>query len=114
MSIINEEIEELIKQKVHLEILRKAVEFDRAALKQTKMKRIYNRLFDHIMDQIAEALQEIKKELHRAQAQILEEEQRSKDRRIVYRYQGYIFEKEYFNPLIKIECENLLATLLKL
>lgn len=114
MSIINEEIEALIKQKVHLEILRKALEWDRTVLQQTKMKRVYYRLFDHIHEQITESLRDIKKELHHAQAKILQEEQRLNDRRVVYQYQGYIFEKEYLNPLIKIECENLLANFFNL
>jgi len=114
MSIVNEEIEELVKKKVHLEILRKALEWDRAAFQQTKFQRVYHRLFDHVIEQIGETLHEIKKELHHKQAKIIEEEQRPQDRRVVFRYKGYIFEKEYFNPLIKIECEKLLKSFFKL
>lgn len=114
MSILNEEVEDLIKKKVHLDILRTALEWDRYHLYQTKMQRVYDRLLDHVMEGITEELRNIKERLKLYQAKIIQEEQRKKDRLVIYRHQGYIFEKQYFNPLIKIECEKLLEKYLNL
>lgn len=110
MSILNEEVEDLIHQKVHLEVLRKVLEWDRYQLQHTKMKRIYYQLFDHVLEKIVEDLQSIKEQLRAHQARIIREEQREKDRFVVYQHQGYLFEKQYFNPIIKMECERLLKT----
>lgn len=114
MSIQNEEVENLVHQKVHLEILRKTLQWDRYHLQRTKMRRIYMQLIDHLMEKISEELRKVKEKLNVYEARIIQEEQREKDRFVIYRHQGYLFEKQYFNPIIKMECEKLLKRFLKI
>lgn len=114
MSTINPEVEHWIKKTVYLEILRAALEWDRQLLKRTKMQHVYDLLLDQVIQHITEDLRRIKEHLQQHQAKILHEEQRAKDRFVIYRHNGYVFEKHYFNPIIKIECENLLKQYLHL
>lgn len=114
MSILNNVIASLIAKQVHLEILRKSLEWDRHHLHDTKMYNVYNLLLDRVIKQISDDLYRIKNQLQKQNATIVSEKQEPEERIITYRHQGYVFESRYSNQLIKVKCEQLFQSYLKL
>lgn len=99
----NIDIEKLVRRQILLQILRRALEWDRQQLKTARMYKVYDRLIDRCTQKISRDLHTIKKQLQAEQVTIVQEEQRKQMRNVLYKHKGYIITTVFDNYLTKLE-----------
>lgn len=109
------ELAELIKKYVVLNILIKALDYDKNTITHSdcKFSRIYNENFVEIQWKIESDIRQTKKMVNKLGGKIIHEEQDANVRIVKAKYKGYVYTHRYLNYLLKAESEKLLAGYLK-
>jgi hypothetical protein len=100
----------LTKKIVLLDVLERALQWDRRWLKQSPLKtgRAWIRLLPSTLEQIRRDRMAAEKELHRSGGRILEVRQREDCREVIAVHRGYRYTMRYLNGWIRSECDDLL------
>lgn len=109
------EFSELIKKYVVLNILIRALDYDKKTIKQSncKFSQVYSENFIEIQWMIENDIRQNKKKIKGFGGMIIQEEQDDNVRIVKVKYRGYVYTHRYLNYLLKAESEKLLAEYLK-
>ncbi|SFJ87186.1 hypothetical protein [Thermoflavimicrobium dichotomicum] len=108
-----QEFQQLVMRYIHLEVLILVLQQDLERIRLLKMGSIYAEWLGLVIDRINSDLGKMRRKMKSMNGKIVEVIQKEKTRLVKYKHRGYLYEEEYLNSLIKVECEKLLKQYLK-